>query len=206
MLLKISSISNLTDARFFSAIGAHYLGFCFDVLHPQNIPIEKANEIIKWLHHPVLVGEFGQHQTKEEIEFIANKIGLNDIQIPFNHPQKMDFHFDKFLMITDANLIKDKVEFSDSDFIVLKIDETRIQNIFSENKNVSSLPSPEITQLKQFISQHHVFIDTVFTKENILPVVETLQPYGIQITCQTEQKSGISNVDEYAEIVELVGF
>lgn len=206
MQLKISSISNLTDARFFSAIGANYLGFCFDVLRPQNIQIEKANEIIKWLHHPVLVGEFGHHQTKEEIEFIAGKIGLNDIQIPFNHPQKENFVFDKFLSITDTNLIKDTVEFLDSDFLVLKIEEHRLQDIFSENKQLSNFLTPEINRLKKFISQHHVFIDTVFTKENILPIIEYFQPYGIQITCQPEQKSGISNVDEYAEIVELAGF
>jgi phosphoribosylanthranilate isomerase len=33
MQLKIASITNLTDARYFSAIGAQYLGFCFDVLN-----------------------------------------------------------------------------------------------------------------------------------------------------------------------------
>jgi phosphoribosylanthranilate isomerase len=64
MQLKISAITNLTDARYFSAIGAHYLGFCFDVLNENNISIAKAKEIINWLHEPVIVGEFGNASNK----------------------------------------------------------------------------------------------------------------------------------------------
>ena len=145
MQLKISSITNLTDARFFSAIGAHYLGFNFDVLNENNISIAQAKEIIQWLHEPVIIGEFGKHQTKEEIEFIAKQMELNEIQIPFEH-------------------------------------------------------------LKNFISTHKVFLETDFTKDNIQQIIETLQPYGIQITCKKEEKAGFSFVDEYAELLEMIGF
>jgi phosphoribosylanthranilate isomerase len=73
MQLKISSITNLTDARFFSAIGANYLGFCFDVLNENNISIAKAKEIINWLHEPVIIGEFGNHQTKKKYNLLQKK-------------------------------------------------------------------------------------------------------------------------------------
>lgn len=187
MKLKISSISSLTDARFFSAIGADYLGFCFDVLNENNISIAKAKEIVNWLHEPVIVGEFGLHQTKEEIQFIAEEMNLNEIQIPILHPNIIELNFDKFIEIKDWITVQNS-EFSDS--LLIKIKESDIKNI----------------ELKNFISKNKVFIDADFTKENITKIVETLNPYGIQIACKKEEKPGFSFVDEYAEILENIGY
>ena len=51
-----------------------------------------------------------------------------------------------------------------------------------------------------------VFIETGFTKATISPIIEKLHPYGIQITCKKEEKAGFSFVDEYAELLEIIGF
>lgn len=187
MQLKISSITNLTDARFFSAIGAHYLGFNFDVLNENNISIAQAKEIIQWLHEPVITGEFGKHQTKEEIEFIAKQMELNEIQIPFEHPQKNELAFDKFLILDLKSTVDSR---QSTDYFVLKINSDDIENI----------------DLKNFISTHKVFLETDFTKDNIQQIIKTLQPFGIQITCRKEEKAGFSFVDEYAELLEMIGF
>lgn len=187
MQLKISSITNLTDARFFSAIGAHYLGFCFDVLNENNISVAKAKEIIGWLHEPIIIGEFGNHQTKEEIEFIAKEMKLSEIQISFNHPQRNDLTFDKFLFVDNWSSIADE---QSTDYLVLRIKERELKD----------------EALKNFIASNKVFIETDFTKENILSIIEILQPYGIQITCRKEEKAGFSFVDEYAELLEIIGF
>ena len=187
MRIKISSITNLTDARFFSAIGAHYLGFCFDALNEKNVSIAKAKEIIGWLHEPVIFGEFGIHQSKEEIEFIANEMGLNEIQIPLPHPDKDNLNFDKFIVL-DETLTVDIQQ--STDFFVKKINADEINNM----------------ALKGFIANNKVFIEADFTKDNILSIIESLQPYGIQITCRSEEKTGFSFVDEYAELLEIIGF
>ncbi|MBP6659724.1 MAG: hypothetical protein KA174_03535 [Chitinophagales bacterium] len=187
MQLKISAITNLTDARYFSAIGAHYLGFCFDVLNENNISIAKAKEISNWLHEPVIIGEFGLHQTKEEIQFIAEEMQLNEIQIPFLHPQKNELNFEKFLVLDDSSL---DISHWSSDYFVIKINELDIEN----------------RAFKNFISNNKVFIESDFTKDNILSIIENLNPFGIQITCKKEEKAGLSFVDEYAEVLEIIGF
>lgn len=188
MQLKISSITNLTDARFFSAIGANYLGFCFDVLNENNISIAKAKEIMNWLHEPVIIGEFGCHQTKEEIQFIAEEMNLNEIQIPFLHTEKDKLSFEKFLVLDNFQSTVD-CRLS-TDFFVIKIGESEVEN----------------QDFKNFILNNKVFIETDFTKDNIKTIIEYLNPYGIQITCKKESKPGFSMVDEYAEIVEIIGF
>ncbi|HRH56075.1 MAG TPA: hypothetical protein PLS10_00400 [Chitinophagales bacterium] len=188
MQLKIASITNLTDARFFSAIGAHYLGFCFDALNEKNISITKAKEIVQWLHEPVIVGEFGSHQSKEEIEFIAQEMKLDEIQIPLSHGQKDELPFEKFLMLDKIQSINGSRD--TTDFFVIKIDESNLAD----------------ASLKTFISNNKVFIEVDFNKENILSFTEILKPYGIQITCKKEEKTGFSFVDEYAELLDSIGF
>ncbi len=188
MQLKISSITNLTDARYFSAIGAHYLGFCFDVLNENNISIAKVKEIINWLHEPVIVGEFGIHQTKEEIQFIAKELDLNEIQIPFLHPQKNELNFDKFLVMDDFLSLIDCPSLSD--WLVLKPDQYTLKN-----------PTTE-----EFLSNNKIFIDVINTDTTTLHEIKAIQPYGIQITCKKEDKAGISLVDEYEEIIEMISF
>ncbi|MDB5226052.1 MAG: hypothetical protein JWN78_245 [Bacteroidota bacterium] len=187
MLLKISSITNLTDARYFSAIGANYLGFNFDALNENNISIQKATEISSWLHQPVIVGEFGMHQTKEEIEFIAQQLQLNEIQIPFQHAQKDELEFPKFLVVDDWSTVHGP---QSTDIFVLKINEEEINNI----------------ELKKIISLQKIIIEMEFTTQNILSVVEKLNPYGIQITCKKEEKPGSGNIEDYADVLELIGF
>lgn len=187
MQLKISNITNLTDARFFNALGANYLGFCFDSLHANNISIEKAKTIIQWLHNPVVVGEFGLHQSKSEVEYIAQQLELNDIQIPLEHPQMQEFNFEKFLCIDSVSAVYSP---QSADFYVVKINESDMDN----------------HDLKNFISNNKVFIEANFSKENIIPIIEKLQPFGIQISCKKEEKTGWSVVDEYAELLDMIGF
>jgi phosphoribosylanthranilate isomerase len=187
MQLKVSSITSLNDARYFSAIGANYLGFCFDALNPNNISIEKAREITSWLHDPVVVGEFGLHQTKEEIEFIAQQMDISEIQISFHHPQKNDLKFPKFLFVDDWKRIENHIS---EDVLIVKITQDEVFN----------------SDLKKIISHRNIFIAADFSKENIREVKEQLHPFGIQLTCKREEKPGISYVDEYAEILELAGF
>ncbi|MFN8295623.1 MAG: hypothetical protein U0T69_05475, partial [Chitinophagales bacterium] len=77
-----------------------------------------------------------------------------------------------------------------TDFFVIKIDESNLAD----------------ASLKTFISNNKVFIEVDFNKENILSFTEILKPYGIQITCKKEEKTGFSFVDEYAELLDSIGF
>ena len=42
--IKISSLNNLTEARFYAAAGVEWIGFNFDPLHALFIEPEKAKE------------------------------------------------------------------------------------------------------------------------------------------------------------------
>ncbi|MES2617835.1 MAG: hypothetical protein V4613_08150 [Bacteroidota bacterium] len=83
-LLKFSSITNLSDARYAAGMWADFIGFSFDPSSPSYLEPNKAKEIAGWVNGPLLVGEFG-HQPKEWIMDFVNAIPLHAIQIPSDY-------------------------------------------------------------------------------------------------------------------------
>jgi phosphoribosylanthranilate isomerase len=80
---KAGSIANLTDARYFSAWGAAWIGFCFDPESPDYLSPEKALEIKGWLHGPRYLGEFG-NQDADNVAGIAGFVGLDALEMPID--------------------------------------------------------------------------------------------------------------------------
>lgn len=76
-ILKFSSISNLTDARYAAGAWADFIGFCFDPSSDHYIEPKSAKEIIAWINGPVVVAEFG----KQPIEWIKDFVEALDIKV-----------------------------------------------------------------------------------------------------------------------------
>jgi phosphoribosylanthranilate isomerase len=86
-ILKFSSITNLSDARYAAGAWADFIGFCFDPSLPEYIEPQKAKEITGWINGPVFTGEFGQ-QPIEWIQDFVNALSLQAIQIPADYKDK----------------------------------------------------------------------------------------------------------------------
>lgn len=76
-ILKFSSISNLTDARYAAGAWSDFIGFCFDPSSDHYIEPKSAKEIIAWINGPVVVAEFG----KQPIEWIKDFVEALDIKV-----------------------------------------------------------------------------------------------------------------------------
>jgi phosphoribosylanthranilate isomerase len=59
--IKLSNITNLSDARYAAAVGIDYIGFCFDTNDANYIPPVKAKEIFEWTSGTIVVAEFGSN-------------------------------------------------------------------------------------------------------------------------------------------------
>ena len=57
-LIKISSINNLSDARYNAGMGAGILGFCPEPGHSDFVDLKKFKEITGWIKGVKLAGEF----------------------------------------------------------------------------------------------------------------------------------------------------
>lgn len=83
-ILKFSSITNLSDARYAAGMWADFIGFCFDPSRPGYLEPAKAKEISGWINGPLLTGEFG-NQPIEWIQDFVNVLHLKVIQVPSSY-------------------------------------------------------------------------------------------------------------------------
>ncbi|MEZ5022349.1 MAG: hypothetical protein R2728_03640 [Chitinophagales bacterium] len=91
--LKAGGVSNLTDARYFNAMGTDWIGFNMDVLDDSSISLKEAQAIKGWLFEPNIVIECGHHQDKVELIYLANELHAAAVQIDIDHPLLEEDHF-----------------------------------------------------------------------------------------------------------------
>ena len=89
MRVKVCGITNLKDAKLCHKLGADALGFIFYEKSQRNISYSKTEEIIQQL--PPFIVKVGVFVDQEvaEINTIAQKIGLNEVQLYGNVTQSV---------------------------------------------------------------------------------------------------------------------
>lgn len=80
MLIKASRVTNLTDARYFAARDASYIGFNLEEGTENYLDPIYMKAIREWLEGPRMVGEFGSASPAAAAEAAAF-LGLDAIQI-----------------------------------------------------------------------------------------------------------------------------
>ena len=83
--IKASSISNLTDARYFAAWHVDWLGFDLTAEGLAVLPLPEVKEIKDWIEGPKIVGELAVldiEQSQQIIDFLS----LKYIQVGMHTP------------------------------------------------------------------------------------------------------------------------
>ncbi|MBI3234339.1 MAG: hypothetical protein HYZ42_09910 [Bacteroidetes bacterium] len=193
MKIRLSHITNLTDARYAAAEGFDWLGFNFQQGTPNAISSLKAKEIIGWLAGPMYYGKFNGRDL-EEIKGIVGLLSLNAIEIPIET-------FDPEL-------------FQIVDYIFLDIE--------LNNENILTI-QPRLQALEQLISNGNIGLivhgnQALNLSKSSTPfdrymMVSTIHEYlqmkdlnfsGIDLKGTDETKPGFSDWEQIADIVEVL--
>lgn len=204
--VKASGITNLSDARFFNAAGADWLGFNLDVLNESSISLKQAKEIIQWLYQPKVVLECGTHQDRSEIIHLANELQAEAVQVTSDHPVLEHDHFlypvhveTTFQELSKMTLKRALRNVPEIEVLVVKW--TGDMPSIEEMRKDWKYKGREIADLAR---KYTVLVDLPFRPEWILESLELLKASGIQITCLPEEKPGLSNVDIYDELLSVL--
>lgn len=92
-ILKFSSITNLSDARYAAGMWADFIGFNFDPSSEHYIEPAQAASIKSWITGVTIVGEFGQQPVSWILDF-ASQLKLRIIQIPADYADLSIFEND----------------------------------------------------------------------------------------------------------------
>lgn len=189
--IKVSKVDNLTNARYFAAMGVDYLGFCCNTGTEYYCTPARIQEIASWVEGPQIVPEFEGFQEESEVRAILNSgIGhavhfgvLADYSEGFNVPVFRDFIFEN----TSAE------DMAGTDFPVLRTD-----------LPLSQFSGADWQKLDHLIKREQVYLDIPFTPEDLPGLLEKLPVYGIILRGGKEEKKGFKSFGEMDRIFELL--
>lgn len=204
--IKAAGISHLTDARYF-AVFAEWIGFNFEPNKTQHLNPNTARELIGWLSGVRIVGEFGKLPITQ-INDIVQTLQLDTIEIDHNS------NIQGLLPIVSS--------------IIRRIDMTEIANpsqittYLADNKALTAafvldfgiadhawqnLQNNTIYQngtLQTWCKNYKIIIALPFDEQNVIEIMNKLQPFGIELQGSHEHTIGIKTFDELNNIVELI--
>ncbi len=191
--LKLSSITNLSDARFAAAAGINYIGFCFDTSSADLIPPLKAREIIDWTSGSHVVGEFG-NQDKEEITTIAELLQVDILEL--NNSMLPDelgvFEFPIIKVVDCAWFSANQIQTE------LKAYDTYVQAF--RIKNWEQVMQQNPTLLDPW--KEKVFLELGDSFSSIEALLNQIKPFGLSIHGGHEDRVGLRDFDELNNLLE----
>lgn len=209
MLIKASEVNNLTDARYFSAWGVEWIGFCLIPEHPAQVTATELLAIKEWLSGPKIVGEFPAlvdadtlHQAIEKLDLDAVQIGqftaLEEVshlggRIGIIREQVLE-HLDELVVLEEqwrpwASLV---------DCFLLDLEKNNI------SWDMIKADALALAYLKSLCHTFPIMLSLRFQAEDLSEIEEVLAPYGISLKGGEEETVGLKSFDDLDEIFELL--
>ena len=194
--VKVGSVNNLSDARYFSAMNVNLLGFKLMDKNEDSITLESLNEIKNWISGVEIIGEFDNSNINYINDFIKN-FSFDYIQV--NYPFLIeDVEFDDNKIILNINEFKkinsekilDDLLVNYKDVFLINIDFKNEDSLILSNK----LFDKNFKVLNGF--NHSIpFIKTMINKKNF---------YGISIKGNNEIRPGYKDYSSFSYVLEFL--
>lgn len=204
--VKASSITNLTDARYFAAWEVEWLGFNLEAGTEGYIEPKNMKAIKEWVDGVKVVGEFNLPDL-ETVKSAIEVLEIEQVQVG---------------QFTDFNTLKSISELLPiiQEVVVEKGDSLdSLRPIFDQNADLvqvfilnfdkngidwAFVQQNLLQELKELIAEHPILLSLDFDENNIDTILEKLQPLGINVKGGEEEKVGYKSYDELDEIFEKI--
>ncbi len=203
--IKASQITNLTDARYFAAWGVSWLGFDLNIGSESFIEPIKVLAMKEWIEGPSIVGEFGL-QSVEEIKSAVDMLNLDYIQLNMLTDEAILKQLEsnqiiKEIVIEHADA-SDEIEFHINKYAALVklflIDFAKNGIVYSDLSNETK------NYLSELCQNHQIILSIDIATNQIDELLDTIQPYGLNVKGGDEEKVGFKSFDELDELFEAV--
>ena len=191
--VHVSSVSNLSDARYCSGMMVDSLGYNLDENSESRISYKTANEISKWVNGVKFVAEFNNSSSKYINKILDNSF-FDAIEIDFKKSIS-DLKFDPqniIIKITEPNSIDHKIN------NYLKSNFPLTQTIVVDNISSSSINKLEVLD-KRFM----IIVNPFDKLENMLKILDKYK-YGILLKGSNEIRPGFKDYDTISYILESI--
>jgi len=199
MLVKASSITNLTDARYFAAKDVTYLGFNLEENSEGYLDPMYMKAIREWVQGPKIVGEFSRtpaHVVRETAAFF----GLEAVQV---------------------SLCDDLHELTGLELILYLPGTINLDNLapilrrtapfvtcflldFSTPEQTAALLETQSDTWKNLFATYPILLDVHLPAHELPLLLQKLNPAGLALRGGAEERAGIKSFDEIDAIFEVL--
>lgn len=206
--VKASSISNLTDARYFAAWHVDWLGFDLTADGLAILSLPEVKEIKDWIEGPKIVGELAVlevEQSQQIIDFLSLKYVQVGMHTPVEYLNSLNVDsIIKEVIIEPSTTFEDlkthlATYFDYVDSFLINFDKNKL-----EWSAVESEATITVAQLQEVCQQYEIFLSIDFTPTNIKNILSTIEPSGISVKGGMEEKVGLKSYEELDDLFELI--
>lgn len=198
-LVKISNVTNLSDARYCAGMGVDMLGFSMDAESTDYVEPKKFEEIKSWVAGVQIVGE----TTSIDPEVIEQLLGVYQpdvLQIDESALLPYLSSFDKPLILR-INL--SLVTFNQLDTLFSAGPVTADYVLF-ESSGSLHLDADLKTLLIRIASRNAVLLGTGISADNVHDLLAELPVRGIALSGGDEERPGNKEFGELMDILEAI--
>ena len=191
--VHVSSISNLSDARYCSGMMVDSLGYNFDENSNFKISTDTSNEISKWVNGVKFIAEFNNSSTKY-INSILDKGFLDAVELNIENTIK-GLNFDPksiIVKISDPN----KINYDINDFLSSNF--PKVETLIIDNLNLKN-----IKNLEHIDRKYMLIINPYNDFETILKFLDKYN-YGLLLKGSSEIRPGLKDYDSISNILEKI--
>lgn len=184
--VKISTVNNLSDARYCAGMEVDQMGFSMVKGDQNYVSPEDFKELTDWLSGVEFVGEVSSYDI--DLNELIKTYALSAIEVG-----SLD-------QITEAAATGLKVIFRTNQL-------TEVQEALSSHADILDfvlIEDVDLTELKKLDSLEKVVIGSGFDANNVSELIDTLEFKGISLKGGDEIRPGYKNFDELADILETL--
>ena len=185
--VKANSVTNLSDARYFAAMGVEWMGFDMDKDSDSFVEPEAIKEIADWVDGPKITGEFSVSHEAGWIEYMVSHLKLSAIQTakPVNLAG-----VEKIILINERSAEAIEAKLKDwkeqTDYFMIKVSQE-----LSEEK------------LSHWMDKFDIIAD-LSAVDDSGRFIETMEPAFLAVKGGEEEKVGYKSFDDLDEIFEAL--
>ncbi|GAB3336443.1 hypothetical protein GCM10027299_46510 [Larkinella ripae] len=199
-IVKISNVTNLSDARYCAGMGVDLLGFSMDEGSEQYVAPDKFKEIRSWVTGLHIVGETASMDAIE-IEQLVELYQPDVLQIEESALLPYLSTFDcRIILKADLSLMTlDQLETFFS-----SIQSDQVDYYLLESKGAVNLDDELKTVLQHLAARYPVLLGIGFAADSIHDLLAELPIQGIALTGGDEDRPGSRDFGELMDILEIL--
>jgi phosphoribosylanthranilate isomerase len=194
--VKISNVSNLSDARYCAGMGVNVMGFNIDPESEEKISADQFEAITGWISGVEYAGEI--KKSLPELDYLRD-FPLDYIQI--EHPVHLDVISNYQIPVIMALNIDEMQPMEAEKIIRENVKRVAFFLIQSSEDSVCEHLHTSIFKLAQ---NYPIVLGCGINKDNINTLIDNTALKGIGLKGSEEIKPGFKDFDELAEILETI--